>query len=307
MKKLYLVFIMPLLLFAAASCNAGDEELFTSGVNPHVLIILDLSISMKLDIAGNVPMDERTSRLSYAKEAVRTILNADTQDSAINDADYRKLQIEFGYMRFAGCHADNLDSCIEVRNGIGSSYRDIWDNVSRETISDTPPGFTSIAAALQNAKIYFERYDYPGKRCAGKYVLLITDGNDTLACNGMKGVDPQHAEHQRDQYKRRRASVEAVKALAATGIRVFVVGFGGDLSVFQQRTLNWMAYYGGTDNPVINVPGTIDKADPSAFYSSVSDPCAGGNDTGGAMLFHPCRAAATGRVHSALPGKMIPA
>ncbi len=278
MNRASLWLVLPAIVWSLtwSACHAGDEALFTSGVNPHVLIIVDLSISMKLDIAGNVPADEHASRLSYAKAAIRTVLDADRQNPTIDEADERALQIDFGYMRFSGCRSDNLDRCIEVRDEIGSPYRDIWDHIDRETIADAPPGFTPIATVLQKAKAYFQQYECRGKRCAGKYVLLITDGNDTLACDGMKGVDPRQAEFQKDQYKRRRASVAAAKDLAEAGIKVFVVGFGGKMNDFQQRALNWIAYYGGTDNPAMNVPGLLDKSDPAAFYTSIGNPCSGG-------------------------------
>ena len=66
------------------------------------------------------------------------------------------------------------------------------------------------------------------------------------------------SENQKDQYKRRRESVAAVKALydayAASGdaeladqkIKTFVIGFGANMNAWSINTLNWMAYYGHT-------------------------------------------------------------
>ena len=56
-------------------------------------------------------------------------------------------------------------------------------------------------------------------------------------------------------YARRRETVAATKQLADAGYKVFVVGFGSQMPTYLQNTLNWMAWYGGTDNPlVVNSP-----------------------------------------------------
>ena len=39
------------------------------------------------------------------------------------------------------------------------------------------------------------------------------------------------------------------KALGDAGYRVFVIGFGTAMPPYLRNTLNWMAFYGGTDNP----------------------------------------------------------
>ena len=274
LASIFLVVWINLLSFVL--CHANNVELFGSGVNPHVLIVLDVSDSMKLNVAGETTLDESTFRLTYAKDAIYVILNADTSNSDIDAADSQKLKIEFGYMRFQKCNPNNLDACIEVRDEIGSSYSDIWSHVKSENISGLQSGFTPIAAALEKAKNYFEQYNHSAKACAEKYVILVTDGNDTLSCDGMRGIEASHAEHQKDQYKRRRASVAAAKSLAEAGIKVFVVGFSGGLNSLQKRTLNWMAYYGGTDNPIENAPISLNKSEPTGFYSPVADSCAGG-------------------------------
>jgi len=81
----------------------------------------------------------------------------------------------------------------------------------------------------------------------------------------------------RTQYMRRRASVARAKALADEGYKLFVIGFGANMPAIEKNTLNWMAYYGGTDNPL--VPNTGDKAalDVSAFEAN---PCAVSATTG---------------------------
>ncbi len=79
--------------------------------------------------------------------------------------------------------------------------------------------------------------------CRKKFVILITDGSDTYSCSG------NGQECQEHQYKRRRDVVARAKALADAGYKVFVIGFGSAMPDYLENTLNWMAYYGGTDNP----------------------------------------------------------
>jgi hypothetical protein len=57
-------------------------------------------------------------------------------------------------------------------------------------------------------------------------------------------------------YARRREVVAASKQLADAGYKVFVVGFGSQMPSYLQNTLNWMAYYGGTDNPLLDDYGS---------------------------------------------------
>jgi Tfp pilus tip-associated adhesin PilY1 len=82
-------------------------------------------------------------------------------------------------------------------------------------------------------------------------------------------------ETQTDQYKRRRESVLAAKALADAGYKVFVIGMGSNMPDHLKRTLNWMAYYGGTDNPLVENDGDSTSFDPSAVTS-----CGGSSTTG---------------------------
>ncbi len=110
----------------------------------------------------------------------------------------------------------------------------------------------------------------PYKNCRTKFVILVTDGQDTLYCGGTGSGN------QADQYKRRRASVAKVKALRDAGYKVFVIGLGDKMPDFLKYTLNWMAYYGGTENPLATKKGS-----PSALNigAITSDPCTGSATT----------------------------
>ncbi len=64
----------------------------------------------------------------------------------------------------------------------------------------------------------------------------------------------------RTQYKRKQVSVARAKALGDAGYKGFVIGFGASMPDIEKNTLNWMAYYGGTDNPL--TPNAGDKDGP---------------------------------------------
>jgi type IV pilus assembly protein PilY1 len=99
----------------------------------------------------------------------------------------------------------------------------------------------------------------PARDCRQKFVILISDGSDTYECNG------NGQEGQDDQYTRRRATVKRAKELADRGYRVFVIGFGVTMPHFLRNNLNWMAYWGGTDNPGTPNVGSTSAYNPDTF------------------------------------------
>lgn len=108
-------------------------------------------------------------------------------------------------------------------------------------------GSTPLATLLKKANIYLtartnDELANPDP-CGGvkkKFVILISDGEDTTACD---------AGGSSSSVKTRRSSVTMAKNLADAGYKVFVIGLGSSMPAEQRKTLNWMAYYGGTDNP----------------------------------------------------------
>ncbi|MCX5821728.1 MAG: PilC/PilY family type IV pilus protein, partial [Deltaproteobacteria bacterium] len=196
------------------------------------------------------------SRLAIAKRSIFNILD-DNNDNTINSADETSLGVRLGYMRFYGCIADDTGnnyasssysttSCNILVKTIGSSYIDINTSVSAESAG----GGTPLISALKEAKLYLDdnRAADNARDCRQKFVILISDGSDTLGC----GADG--AECDNDRYKNRREAVAKAKALGDAGYKVFVIGFGTAMPPYLRNTLNWMAYYGGTDNP--NTPNS---------------------------------------------------
>lgn len=264
---------------------AGEEALFTNSTQPDALIVLDLSGSMEWnpaggdDVYGNSSCSGTTfysysgtghttncSRLNIAKRSIFDLFD-DNDDNTINSADETSLGVRVGYMRFYDCSSndtgnDYTSGCIQIpgsssssRRYIGSKYSLIYCNSSTScTVSSTgsysvggasATGGTPLASSLQEAKTYLDAHKLAdaAAACRKKFVILITDGSDTFACSG------NGAECASGRYKGRRDTVAQAKALADAGYKVFVVGFGSSMPDYLEKTLNWMAYHGGTDNP----------------------------------------------------------
>ncbi len=112
---------------------------------------------------------------------------------------------------------------------------------------ETPSGGTPIGPALQDANNYFQytQSQDTDAACRQKFVILITDGDDTMSCVGKCGTVYQDGtETNQYQYMGRRETVAQARALANQGYYVFVIGFGSNMPYYQQNTLNWAAYYG---------------------------------------------------------------
>jgi hypothetical protein len=185
------------------------------------------------------------SRLAIAKRSIFNILD-DNNDGAIGNADEKSLGVRFGYMRFYNCSNDDTgdsygSGCNSLVKVIDSSYSSINTAVSGESAS----GGTPIATALREAKAYLDVHKAAdsSRNCRAKFVIMITDGADTFACNGDGSECDSH------RYMNRRAVVARAKALGDAGYKVFVIGFGAAMPPYLRNTLNWMAYYGGTDDP----------------------------------------------------------
>ncbi|MFA5321797.1 MAG: vWA domain-containing protein, partial [Smithella sp.] len=300
---------------ARAEDDTDEAALFTSSLAPDALIVLDLSGSMNYNPIGtSEPIDRiwgnsscngtfydwygighttRCSRLAIAKRAIFSILD-DNGDNRINVDDEESLGVRIGYMRFyngndqAGVYSSGYN---RLAKAIDQSYSSIFCNTTKATgctISSTCASScsdatrcinsecansgTPLAASLNEAKLYLDVHkaaDGLAGTCRQKFVVLITDGSDTYACSG------SGTETQSDMYKRRRESVARAKALADAGYRVFVIGFGQAMPDYLEYTLNWMAYLGGTDNPLTANSGNASAYDPTAVTSCGADTTSG--------------------------------
>ena len=228
------------------------------------------------------------ARYLIARDVIRNLLD-DNRDGKIFTDDDTSLNIRMGFGKFQGGYYQEWKP-------IGTSYRNIYcgapfgsltycttptsysiaDNkcILRSMMTDSSvTGATPLALALESVKTTLDTKKAADtyRNCRQRFAILLSDGADTMYCgSAVNDTD-------RTQYKRRRASVARAKALGDAGYRVFVIGFGANMPAIERNTLNWMAYYGGTDNPL--TPNTGDKTalDPSLFEA---DPCAAATTTG---------------------------
>ena len=295
-----------LAFFGLASAQVVDEEgLFTS-VAPDAMIVLDLSGSMEWNAPGNNDVYSNSncsgpfydwsggshttlcSRYAIARRTLFKILD-DNNDGQIDSNDTTSLNIRLGLGKFQG-------SSYEHMRNIGTKYSQIycgytttactmdgsWNDSNSKNLryllrSSVVSGATPLASALNGVKTYLDTNraadDY--RACRQKFVILVSDGADTMSCSG------DGSETQSGMYKRRRASVMAAKALADAGYRVFVIGMGSNMPDNLKNNLNWMAYIGGTDNPLV-----ANSGDEAAFDPSSVTECGGdaSNDPGALPL-----------------------
>ncbi len=301
-RLFFLITGIALLIISASAGNAtepvaGEEALFVSSTQPDALILLDLSGSMTWNPAGdNLPYGATSSciadttncsgtgcsggfcgssksacatdcsRLAITKNAIFKILD-DNADGVINTADDGSLGVRLGYMRFYYCQnstddtgTDYTSGCNKLIKAINTTYSVINNSVQLASAS----GGTPLASALKEAKLYLDAHKDKdsSKSCRQKFVILITDGSDTYAC-GAGG-----AECDSHRYKNRRAVVARAKALSDAGYKVFVIGFGSAMPPYLRNTLNWMAYYGGTDNP-----NSVNSVDATAYNIATTTDC----------------------------------
>ena len=220
------------------------------------------------------------SRVAIARRALFSVMDANN-DGKIDSGDESVLNVRIGYMRFRGSlYSDGNDTGGNYASGsnklvteiskmgaakTGTSYAQTYCGSSKGTCYQTsdcrsetcinyktsPTGGTPLTASLKEAKKYLDAHKAadPGKACRKKFVIVVSDGADTFACNG------SGAECQAHMYERRREVVAAAKALYDHGYKVFVIGFGSSMPAYLSNTLNWMAYHGGSDDSEVDNTG----------------------------------------------------
>ena len=305
------------LCFWGGTSRADETALFTTSVAPDAMIVLDLSGSMDFNPTGDTDTSKiwvnascsgtfytssgtghttKCSKLDIAKRAIFDILD-DNGDLTIDSTDETSLGVRIGYMRFYNGDdqaGDYLSGANKLSKAIGTKYSNIFCNNNTScTISST---CTSSACVNGEAKLYLDAHKAldTAASCRQKFVILLTDGADTYACSG------DGTETQSGMYKRRREVVAKAKALADAGYRLFVIGFGAAMPDDLEKTLNWMAYFGGTDNPLTENVGSTTGYDPSAVTacgtSATTANCTGSTST------NPCFATASDPGNTALSG-----
>ena len=289
-----------LTLFMSAPARADETTIFTN-IAPDAMFVIDFSGSMGWNPPGDTSIgyygpdatcagpygtgSTDCRRLSIAKRSMFSLLD-DNADGKVNCYDKASLNIRLGYMAFRGPEDTTLDPMAGnavVRWQIGTDYHKMYCNANTGcgTLStyqcstwnfgygatlamESAGGGTPLNWALKEMKTYLDTHKAAdtAKNCRQKFVILLSDGADTFSCAGT-GSDTQA-----DMYKRRRLAVARAKALADAGYRIFVIGFGANMPAYLKNTLNWMAYYGGTDNPL-----EVNLGDTSAYDPTLNADC----------------------------------
>jgi Tfp pilus tip-associated adhesin PilY1 len=205
------------------------------------------------------------SKIAIAKRSIFSFLD-DNNDGQITGADKTSLGVRMGYMRYYNCGGSSAETgssptynysagCNTLVRSIDSPYSAIYcgndtvcssstdgSGTSGTVSGESASGGTPLSSAQVEAKLYLDWHKSTdaAAACRNKFVILITDGADTYACgaNGSTTNAPQ-----------RREAVAKAKSLADEGYKVFVIGFGAAMPEDEKNTLNWMAYYGRTDDP----------------------------------------------------------
>jgi Tfp pilus tip-associated adhesin PilY1 len=252
---------------------------------------------------------KRCRKVDIAKYALFTLLNdynADGLDQ-VNAADMTSLGIRLGLMRFYNVSSSGSDTLNYTYLQSSSKIKLSWGMTQADNTTTTPyanifcnnstcsapnttgsnscntcpttttscthdaecivgygtSNYTPLQYALREAKRYLDDHKLldASAACRQKSVIFVTDGADTVSCsaNGNTGIS------------QRRAPVYQARLLAAAGYKVYVVGFGATMPSDLKRTLNWMAYFGGTRNPSVE-----QSAVPS--FTSSTNPCSNGTD-----------------------------
>jgi Tfp pilus tip-associated adhesin PilY1 len=268
-------------------CNISCSGGFCN--NPKTGCDVDLSGSCSNGFCDNDSQSDcavNCSKLAIAKRSIFSLLD-DNNDGQITGADKISLGVRMGYMRFYNCSTsgsqesgtpptlDYSAGCNTLIQGIDSPYSTIYcgnstscsssaagSSTSNTVSGESANGYTPLAAAQAEMKLYLDwhKTQDAAAACRSKFVIFVTDGADTISCNANGSTDaPQ-----------RRESVAKAKALADAGYKVFVIGFGAAMPADEKNTLNWMAYYGRTDDPnTANTGDVTSYSIPSgAFYPS---------------------------------------
>ena len=217
------------------------------------------------------------SRIAIAKRAIFALLDSNLSGQITID-DETSLGVRVGYMRFYNCSMSfsgggasaETTGTLNYTSGCNTKIWDLSDNTRYSQVynsvnGESAAGATHVAYALAEAKMYLDynkSYMDPSGVCRSKSVVLITDGADTLSCPNSSG---SASEEDANQYKRRKMSVGFANVLNQAGYRVFVIGVGTDMPQILKNTLNWMAYYGGSDNLAEDNVPSLPPAPPDPF------------------------------------------
>lgn len=239
------------------------------------------------------------SKLAIAKRAIFSLLDADLSDGTGTNAtitstagiatDDAALGINMGYENFYNCGYPYNSSCITVPTtptdtniGFGSKYSQLYcgspntckisSTYTSGIAGEEAGGGTPLGASLILANTYIANYENSdaSSSCRNNFIILITDGADTLACpnvpsgnicqalnsngnlvNGTCGTgaeDLHNTVASNNDYPRRSYLITQAFASANANTKIFTIGFGSDMPTWDKNALSWAAYWGEPKN-----------------------------------------------------------
>jgi hypothetical protein len=250
-----------------------DQSFFTVSVKPRAMLVLDRSGSMLWDFAGNCcySYGDPRQRLTAATTAIKGVLDADS-NGVVNAADELSLGVQMGYSYFYNT------SLTVPRDTMGMAYTTLWSHIDNGSATGGTPGACAAWTALQY--VVGRRNLDPLRGCRPYFIIMMTDGgsNSDYICGSSCSGDIHYAD---DSYKSGRYSEMNVGWTSRTqyGIPMYWVGMGSTMPQSLQNTLNWAAFFGGTDDPTVANAGDTSRCT-KRLLGSVPDCTWLGNNPG---------------------------
>lgn len=189
--------------------SCGNATVKSERLAPNVLVVLDRSGSM-----------DRNNKWRDAKSALTTLSNGLAS------------QLRLGLALFAGAS----DNCAppDLKLAVGSHSASVFQAAYANA---RPNGYTPMRLALERPRTQKWLTDAKDANDAkrSKNVLLVTDGQPNCRAGSRRGTDSDVT-----------ATVAEAKQLYASGVKIYVVGFGSGVSA---TTLDQIAAAGHTNNP----------------------------------------------------------
>lgn len=241
-------------------CFYDDASFFTGGVWPNAMILLDRTGSMCWRPQDTTyPCADGTNpavcgqngygnqaKIGLAVKAIFYLLDADS-NGVVQDQDSLALKVRLGYGHYYNSSGENSGIAVPYNGcNIGTSYSTIWSNAQTQVACQGTPLNHANWHTLDLVRTT-HRAEAPIYYCRKSFAIVITDGEDTYGCGGT-GSNGSPAS--------RRAGVNVCYSFAnpsywEDSVKTFVIGFGSNMPAFLQNELNWMAYGGGTNNPMV--------------------------------------------------------
>lgn len=236
--------------FTGDICYSQTFRANVQTIEPSIYVMLDASGSMANQLDETRP---RPWPIDLAKTAIENVA-----DNLANSTRIGLGQFPFQTTTPATCTTRHW---LDVESNTPTAIRNAVNSIN--ALGDTPTGYALKQILVQG---YLNDSNDPFDSRRPKAVILVTDGNPNVICEGGGPPTNSFAEGQRE-------AVAAATALRDAGLPVYVVGF---ISGANPANLDAIAAAGGTDAPgpnrfyTANDPAQLQAAITSITQQSVS-------------------------------------